>query len=124
MSCATYGRQIDQSAASRIERGKTTKNEVIALLGSPDQVTNFNGQTTFTYSYARVAVKGATYIPYIGPFVGGTRSQNQMFVVTFDQNDVVTNVMSSYGASETGLGAAAGPKPTLTDVEEGKRPLK
>ena len=122
VGCASSGRKIDQSSTDRIERGVTTKSEVIANLGSPDQITRQNDTTIFLYRYSRVALKGASYIPYIGPFVGGPKSQHQMVMVMFDKNDVVTNVTNSYGASETGLGASSGCKPALTGVEADKRP--
>lgn len=37
--CVSMGRKIDQSAAEKIEKGKTTREQVINLIGSPDNIT-------------------------------------------------------------------------------------
>ena len=37
VGCAYSGREIDPNALSKIKKGKTTKAEVIALLGPPSQ---------------------------------------------------------------------------------------
>ncbi len=37
VGCAYSGREIDPNALSKIKKGKTTKSEVIALLGPPSQ---------------------------------------------------------------------------------------
>jgi outer membrane protein assembly factor BamE (lipoprotein component of BamABCDE complex) len=33
--CASAGTKVDQAAVSKIQKGKTSKAEVVALLGSP-----------------------------------------------------------------------------------------
>lgn len=121
--CASTGRKIDQSAADKIEKGKTTKQEVIGLIGSPDRIMRRgNGETTFTYSYARATAKPATFIPIFGPLVGGANVQSQMFMVTFNSDGVVKDFISSQGGTEVDRGLATGSKAEIKDVEEGKRP--
>jgi outer membrane protein assembly factor BamE (lipoprotein component of BamABCDE complex) len=121
IGCASVGRQIDQSAADKIEKGKSTKADVIALIGSPDRIIKNNDITIFSYHYARVTSKPETFIPVVGPFVGGHNVQSQHIMITFGPDDIVKNVMSSYSATESNRGMTTGDKPELKDVEENKR---
>jgi outer membrane protein assembly factor BamE (lipoprotein component of BamABCDE complex) len=51
-STPTVGRQFDTNAVNHIEVGKTTKNEVISLLGTPtSDKTLSNGISIFNYTY-------------------------------------------------------------------------
>ena len=46
--CVSSGRKIDQSAADKIEKGKTTREQVVNLIGSPDRITRTgNGDTIY-----------------------------------------------------------------------------
>ncbi len=121
--CVSSGRKIDQSAADKIEKGKTTRAQVVDLLGSPDQITSRGGgDTIFMYHYMRVTAKPETFIPIIGAFVGGANVQNQMFMVTFGSDGVVKDFFNTQGSTEASKGLATGGKAEIGDVEEGKRP--
>jgi outer membrane protein assembly factor BamE (lipoprotein component of BamABCDE complex) len=121
--CMTMGRKIDQAAADKIEKGKTTREQVVSLVGAPDQITRLgNGDMTFTYSYMRATPKAATFIPIIGIFAGGSDVQHQMFIVTFGPDNIVKDLFSTQGASEASMGIASGSGADLPDVEAGKRP--
>jgi outer membrane protein assembly factor BamE (lipoprotein component of BamABCDE complex) len=122
-ACASVGRKIDPAAAAQIERGKTTKAQVVQLLGSPDHVTTrASGDTIFIYQYARASAKPATFIPIFGPLVGGANVQHQMFMVSFGPDGIVRNYTSSYGATEANQNLTSGGKAEIPDVEQGKRP--
>lgn len=119
--CASTGRKIDQAAAAKIEKGRTTKNEVLTLIGSPDSITvSLNGETTFMYSSARTTAQPAAYIPFFGPLLGGIDVQSQMFIITFNSDGVVKDFISSQGRTED-TGLTTGSKTARPDVEEGKR---
>ncbi len=121
--CATVGRKLDQASVDKIKKGETTRDEVLKLIGSPDQMTrNGSGEVTFSYMYVRATAKGASFIPIVGAFAGGANVQNQMVMVTFGPDSIVKDVISTYGATESGMGASAGSKPELKGVEENKRP--
>jgi outer membrane protein assembly factor BamE (lipoprotein component of BamABCDE complex) len=120
--CVSSGRKIDQSAADKIEKGITTRDQVINLIGSPDRITRTgNGDTIYMYNYMRIAAKPASFIPYVGLFVGGSNLQHQMYMVTFGPDGVVKDYLSTYGASESDRGLATGSKAEMPDVEMGKR---
>jgi outer membrane protein assembly factor BamE (lipoprotein component of BamABCDE complex) len=121
--CVSVGRKIDQSAADKIEKGKTTREEVIRLIGSPDQITTRGGgYTVFMYNYMRATAKPETFIPIVGAFVGGANVQNQMVMVVFGADGVVKDVFSTRGGTEASKGLATGSQADIKDVEEGKRP--
>ena len=121
--CATVGRKIDVDAVNRIEKGKTTRQQVLASIGSPDQVTrDGDGNTTYTYMYMRSQVKAESFIPIYGDFAGGTNTQNQTVIVTFGKDDIVTNLQSTMGGMETGENLSAGSKARITETEADKRP--
>lgn len=82
---STSGTPIDASKVSRIEKGKTTRAEVEALLGHPDMTMMLgDGKRCLSYAYTetKMGVNPATAM--LGPFArasGSTRSQTlQVFV--------------------------------------------
>jgi outer membrane protein assembly factor BamE (lipoprotein component of BamABCDE complex) len=122
-SCVSTGRKIDQAAADSIQKGKTTREQVGQLLGAPELVTkNSNGDTIYVYHYRRATAKPSTFIPYIGPFVGGANIQQQMARITFGPDNVVKDYSTTQGATESDMGFSAGDKPDTPDVDVGKRP--
>jgi len=123
VGCATYGRKIDQTSLEKIKKGETTREEVIQLLGSPDQITkDTNGNITMMYMYVRATAKPESFIPVVGAFAGGTNTQNQMVMITIGPDGKVSDIFTSYGASESGYGLSSGGKADLEEVEENKRP--
>ena len=121
--CATVGRKLDQTSVDKIKKGETTREEVLKLIGSPDQMTrDGSGNVTFSYMYVRATAKPETYIPIVGAFAGGANVQNQMVIVTFGPDGIVKDIISTYGATESGMGTSAGSKADLKDVETNKRP--
>lgn len=121
--CVSTGRKIDQSAADSIKKGVTTREQVGQLLGSPELITkNSNGDTIYVYQYMRATPKASTFIPYIGPFVGGANVQQQMTRITFGPDNIVKDFSSTQGATESNMGLSAGGKPNTPEVEADKRP--
>jgi outer membrane protein assembly factor BamE (lipoprotein component of BamABCDE complex) len=120
-SCVSMGRKLDQEAVNRIHEGRTTRAEVVAWLGSPDQTTRFGEMTTFQYHFVRASAKPEGFIPIVGAFAGGVNTQNQMVSVTFDSRGIVRQIMSTGGGTEIGVGLSAGSKAKV-DVEGTKRP--
>ena len=121
--CATAGRKIDQAAVEKIQKGQTTKAEVKSLIGAPDQVMkDGDGNETWTYMYVRAVVKGESFIPVVGAFAGGSKTQNQMTIVHFDSNGVVKQVQTSYGGMDVDSGLSAGGPASTPSTTDGKRP--
>lgn len=120
--CASTGRKLDEAKINQIKKGQTTREDVIKLVGSPDQMMRTaSGETTFTYTYFRATAKASSFIPIVGAFAGGADVQNQMLMVTFGPDNLVKDYVSTYGATDTGTGLNAGSKPDVQAVEADKR---
>jgi outer membrane protein assembly factor BamE (lipoprotein component of BamABCDE complex) len=123
IGCATVGRKLDQSSVEKIKKGETTREEVLRLIGSPDQMTrDGNGNITMTYMYVRATAKPETFIPIIGAFAGGANVQNQMVMVVTGPDGVVKDIVSSYGSTESSHGLSTGSQADIPEVEQDKRP--
>lgn len=99
--CASTGFNFDESKISQIKKGETTEPELIQWFGQPvERGINSEGMTTMTWMYTEATVKGSTFVPYVGPFVGGTRSKNKVLMVTLNSGKVA-NFSFSGGGTET-----------------------
>lgn len=95
--CTTYGTKQITSAEilSQIEPGKTTQEEVIALLGPPVEVVPIGeGEEIWKYGYTDAQMRPETFIPFVGWMVGGT-----------DWNTHTLNVRLKHGVV-SGIGKA------------------
>jgi hypothetical protein len=100
-ACWTTGRRIDQGNIDRVQIGKTTKEEVLRVLGPPDQVMRSgSGETTMMYNYYRMQMQPSNFIPIVGPFIGGTNTQNQMVMVIVGSDGIVRDITTSEGGME------------------------
>ena len=103
--CATTGVQVDESALISFEKGKTTINDVIARLGQPTSNILLNtGQRIIGYTYVQAQARPESFIPIIGPLVGGADSRFSNVSLTFDQN----GVLESYSSTQSQFGTATG----------------
>lgn len=102
----TVGKPIDRASVSQIQKGKTTKQEAIAIFGEPTSAsTDQNGNERIGYTYMRTKGKTspAIYIPIIGIFIwllGGGRTKGESKTQSLNlliKNDVVIDF--SYGES-------------------------
>lgn len=96
----SHGTKMDQAKLDQIQKGKTTKSEMITWFGPPASIgRDDTGQQTATWMYASsdTKVKGSTFIPYAGMFMGGATgtSESQTLFATFDSN----NVLQKYNLS-------------------------
>jgi outer membrane protein assembly factor BamE (lipoprotein component of BamABCDE complex) len=120
--CASVGRKLDESKVDQIKKGVTTRDQVVQLVGSPDQITRDGfGRVMFQYIYSRATTKPSTFIPIVGAFTGGADVQSQMLMVTFDTNNAVSDLFSSYEVNEINSGVNTGSAVQMNDVEANKR---
>jgi outer membrane protein assembly factor BamE (lipoprotein component of BamABCDE complex) len=99
--CASTGNNFDESKLSQIQKGETTEAQLIEFFGQPENRTvTSEGTTILTWTYTEATVKGESFIPYAGPFVGGTRSKAKTLRVTLADNKV-TSFTYSGGGNET-----------------------
>jgi outer membrane protein assembly factor BamE (lipoprotein component of BamABCDE complex) len=103
-ACATSGNPdvANQAVISKIEKGKTTQEQVRQLLGEPQVKTNLKDDTEqWEYAYVDMKLKGATFIPIVGLFAGGGNADVKGATFTFDKNRVVSSYTTSDGKIET-----------------------
>jgi outer membrane protein assembly factor BamE (lipoprotein component of BamABCDE complex) len=101
MSCASVGNNFDESKISQIKKGETTEADLVAMFGEPqNRSVNSDSGLTLTWIYSEAKVKGESFIPYAGPFLGGTRSKSKTLSVMLADNKVTTYTYSG-GGTET-----------------------
>ncbi len=83
MACATAGRDFPSTRVPDIETGKTTKNEIRSVFGSPWRVGLEDGEQTWTYGRYRYKLFGS--------------SSTKDLVVRFNDQ----NIVSSYSFNTT-----------------------
>ena len=109
--CASVGNEqlSKQNAASlqqHIQKGVTTKAQVQAILGQPQNVSFNNGQEQWTYSFAHATPTAVNFVPIVGLFVHRDNVEHKMLVILFDKHGVVENYSYTKGNSvvNTGVG--------------------
>src|SRR6266567_7253821 len=99
IGCASMGRNFDESKVSQIKKSETTEAELVQMFGAPEHRTlNSEGQTILTWMYSQSNVKGQSFIPFAGPFMGGTDTKMKSLNVTL-LNDKVVSFSSTGGAT-------------------------
>jgi outer membrane protein assembly factor BamE (lipoprotein component of BamABCDE complex) len=96
------GTKIDTDALSHIEKGRTTKAQVEALLGVPTGRANNDGLEAYHYEYLGRHLPGQMYIPIVGPFIAGSSLEAQRVEIVFDKTGVVQSVNTIEKKSDFG----------------------
>lgn len=98
----TLGRMEKSQIDSTIVKGKSTREDVKALMGDPSK-TDFdnNGLEKWSYVHVRKDLKAVNYIPVANWFVNGTNDTTKTLVVLFDDKGIVKNFISADAKGET-----------------------
>lgn len=91
----TMGTKVDADSLAKIKKGESTKEQVLALLGPPDQALNQDGIETYAYMYTSAQTSGKSFIPFAGPFVGGSSSEHESVMITFDEKSIVKSITTT-----------------------------
>lgn len=113
VGCVNHGVQVSQEKVAQFKPGVTTEADVIAALGQPTSVTTMNGMKLVSYTGVQAQARGATFIPIVGLFAGGSdvRYSNTMF--KFGADGKLIDTMQTTGASGGNSGLAAGTMPPV-----------
>lgn len=125
--CAqTYGRYHSPAEISQIKKDRSTRQDVIAVLGNPDRTSVDNtGTTIYLYNYVKVTPAPVAYGN--SPVVGNSGDMRQTTIVTFAPNGIVSNVNSNtsssvlrgkFGSDGVGAGTQAWAPATLEGVPQ------
>ncbi|HEY7128293.1 MAG TPA: hypothetical protein VH332_01380 [Nitrospira sp.] len=91
-SRGTLGDDIKTEAVSSINKGVTTKTELLALLGAPDRVLPLNGRDV--YQYYRYDAKAGSLLLILINFSRLSVKGDDLFVM-LNQNGIVEDVIWS-----------------------------
>ena len=105
--CYSVGAQVNEDQLAGFEKGRTTYSDIVSQLGPPtSQSVNSEGGRTASWLYAEVMKsRPESFIPLIGPFIGGADMKSNMVTMSFDGQGVLKNFNSS---SSTSWAAARG----------------
>ncbi|WP_151636630.1 hypothetical protein [Noviherbaspirillum aerium] len=109
--CASMGNETlrtesETSVQQKIVEGKSTKNDVRAMFGSPVK-TSFTdgGLEIWNYEFTNVSADAISYVPIVNLFGGSASGKKKELVVLFDQSNVVKrfSMSESNVTQKTGL---------------------
>ena len=98
-SCATnYGSSQTQDFGRylSVNEGVSSKVDIFDSFGQPGDVNYFeNSESVWVYYAVSMTTSGATYIPIVGLFAGGSNSNTQISKFYFDSNNILLKVETS-----------------------------
>jgi len=101
---ATSGTKVTDEQLQKLEVGKTTYTEAVALLGRPNYDTVMSGgKRVVTYAYSEFKARPETFIPFAGAFVGGSDGHSQAITLAFDKDGRLSDTTSSSSVTNSSL---------------------
>ena len=103
--CMTMGKEISEEQLGNLKRGETTMAQAIEKLGQPtSSTTSASGMRTMSYVFAHAQARPASFVPIIGPLVGGADSRSSNVLLIFG----VDGKLLDYHAGRSNIGAGSG----------------
>jgi outer membrane protein assembly factor BamE (lipoprotein component of BamABCDE complex) len=116
-ACVSSGTKVEQAQISAFVPGQTTYDQVVASLGAPNgAATTADGRRMAVYSYVHSQARPETFIPLIGPFIGGADATSSSVTFIFDQSGVLQSGASSQGQTSMGMELATTSTQTATPI--------
>jgi outer membrane protein assembly factor BamE (lipoprotein component of BamABCDE complex) len=106
--CMSYGSMVSQQQADQFKTGETTEAQIVAALGPPTSITTANGTRTLAYVGVKAQARAASFIPFIGPLVGGADSQVNQVIFKLDRDGRLASTETTQTAGSSGMGFASG----------------
>jgi outer membrane protein assembly factor BamE (lipoprotein component of BamABCDE complex) len=96
-ACVSAGNQAikDSGVVSKIEVDKSTRSDVVALLGYPLAATHKNqglGEVTWHYYYATAYPTATAFVPVAKAFTRNLNETTRVLSVTFNKNGTVKSL--------------------------------
>lgn len=135
--CASGGNAVlanqDTTTVNQvIVDGTTTRDQVLAMYGGPNQTTfTANGHEQWTYVWAHRAPQAQSYIPIVGVFAAAVDLQEKRLIILFNEQNVVAKhsmteaaatIKRDFGSTPSvsqPLGAAASSPPPQPQTSKG-----
>lgn len=112
-ACMSAGVEVRPEQMSGFKHGVTTVQDVTTRLGTPSVETTLDdGSTLLVYTFVTSRPHPESFLPFIGPLVGGSDTRSSAAVFLFDAGGVLksastTNSNVGTGLSRTSSGAPA-----------------
>jgi hypothetical protein len=101
--CMSAGTAVDPNAVARFERGRTTYGEVVGQLGTPNaDVLAGDGSRVVVYTYTQARARPESFIPIVGPLVGGADATTTGYQFNFDSSGVLVGLGNTTGQASVG----------------------
>ncbi len=110
--CASSGTQVSEQAATQFTEGVSRESDIVAKLGQPTSVSIINGKRMLGYAGTQVKVKGATFIPIVGGFIGGADSKFTVATYQIGSDGVLEKIMYTSAGSGSRMGTTPADMPT------------
>lgn len=106
--CTSVGNQslkneTQDSVKSKLVQGKTTKQDVLASFGEPDNRSTSDGEEQWSYTMYNSQAKSTAFIPVVGFLIGGANTQTKSLMITF-KKEKVSSYSFSAGANNVKTG--------------------
>jgi len=91
----TYGNKkvANKELDTKVKCGITKKAEVESIFGKPNKITfTDNNEEIWEYVYSRSDIRKASFIPYLGLFVGGVDTKMSTLTIRFKENGIVKSI--------------------------------
>ncbi len=120
--CASHGVMVSDQQARQFQKGKSTEADVVAALGQPTTTVTHGSTRTLLYSGAQAQARPASFIPLVGPLVGGSDVRASSVMFQFGPDGRLVDVVSTQHSSGGGTGFAAGAPMAQTPDQPRKPP--
>ncbi|MBE3488380.1 MULTISPECIES: outer membrane protein assembly factor BamE [unclassified Enterobacter cloacae complex] len=87
--------ETQESVKTKIFKGKTTKQDVLASFGEPDSRSLIDGEEQWSYTMYNSQSKATSFIPAVGLLAGGANSQTKSLTVSFKGEKVSTYIFNA-----------------------------
>jgi|GEM_PF-1967497 len=88
--CASYGKEIHENSVCKIQRGITTKQEILDTFGKPDGTYFDRDNKLIIYYFAGKMKQSAwNFIPIVNIFHTEMNMNNQMLTIILSKDNIV-----------------------------------
>lgn len=112
MDLAKQGKQVTPEAALQFKEGVTTEGEILSKLGQPTGMSMHGGMKFLTYSGMQMQMKGASFIPIVGAFAGGSDYKMSMAIYQIGANGVLEKITYNTLGSGSRMGTTPADMPS------------
>jgi outer membrane protein assembly factor BamE (lipoprotein component of BamABCDE complex) len=103
--CMSSGTRVDTTQMQQFQKGVTTEDQVVAKLGEPNSRSiKSDGTRAITYTHIAARPDAVDFVPIVGMFAGGAKSEMDIVIFNFDG----TGVLKDYSATTSNAHVSTG----------------